>query len=73
MVRVTLEPKQPSDMPKLVEGLRLLSQSDPCVETFIQDTGEHVILTAGEVHLEVCAQISVLRIELWQMPNAYRY
>jgi ribosome assembly protein 1 len=40
-------------MPKLVEGLKLLNQSDPCVETLIQDTGEHVILTAGELHLEV--------------------
>lgn len=54
IVRVSLEPKQPSDMPKLVEGLRLLNQSDPCVETLIQDTGEHVILTAGELHLERC-------------------
>lgn len=40
-------------MPKVVKGLRLLSQSDPCVETFQQHTGEHVILTAGELHLEV--------------------
>lgn len=40
-------------MPKLVKGLRLLSQSDPCVETFQQQTGEHVILTAGELHFEV--------------------
>jgi hypothetical protein len=39
-------------MPKLVKGLKLLSQSDPCVETFQQYTGEHVILTAGEIHLE---------------------
>ena len=41
-------------MPMLVKGLKLLSQSDPCVETFQQQTGEHVILTAGELHLEVC-------------------
>lgn len=40
-------------MPKVVQGLRLLSQCDPCVETFQQETGEHVILTAGELHLEV--------------------
>lgn len=40
-------------MPKLVDGLKLLVQSDPCVETFQQQTGEHVILTAGELHLEV--------------------
>jgi ribosome assembly protein 1 len=54
IVRVALEPAFPADMPKLINGLKLLSQSDPCVETFQQQTGEHVILTAGELHLEVC-------------------
>jgi ribosome assembly protein 1 len=43
-----------ADMPKLVEGLRLLNQADSCVETLVQETGEHVILTAGELHLERC-------------------
>jgi translation elongation factor EF-G len=50
---VALEPAHPADMQKLTNGLKLLSQSDPCVETFQQQTGEHVILTAGELHLEV--------------------
>nr|CDI52197.1 translation elongation factor 2-putative [Melanopsichium pennsylvanicum 4] len=54
IVRVALEPRNPQDMPKLVEGLKLLNQADPCVESLIQDTGEHVILTAGELHLERC-------------------
>ena len=31
----------------------MLNQADPCVETLVQETGEHVILTAGELHLEV--------------------
>ncbi|KAJ8296482.1 Elongation factor-like GTPase 1 [Rhodotorula toruloides] len=54
IVRVALEPQDPSEMSKLVEGLRLLRQADPCVETLVQATGEHVILTAGELHLERC-------------------
>ncbi|KAJ2934588.1 hypothetical protein H1R20_g2507, partial [Candolleomyces eurysporus] len=54
IVRVALEPALPADMPKLINGLKLLSQSDPCVETFQQQTGEHVILAAGELHLERC-------------------
>ncbi|KAH8104488.1 translation elongation factor 2 [Cristinia sonorae] len=54
IVRVALEPAVPADMPKLVRGLKLLAQADPCVETFQQQTGEHVILTAGELHLERC-------------------
>lgn len=41
-------------MPKLVRGLHILNQADPCAEYIVQETGEHVILTAGELHLEVC-------------------
>ncbi len=49
-----MPPPLPADLPKLVEGLRLLNQADPCVEVLVQETGEHVILTAGELHLERC-------------------
>lgn len=42
------------EMPKLVSGMRLLNQADPCVEVLIQETGEHVLVTAGEVHLQRC-------------------
>ncbi|CAO3587467.1 unnamed protein product [Absidia cylindrospora] len=54
IVRVALEPEDPTEMNKLVEGLRLLNQADPCVQVMLQETGEHVILTAGELHLERC-------------------
>ncbi len=54
----------PHDMPKLVEGLKLLVQSDPCVESFQQQTGEHVILTAGELHLEVRVAICLSQLVL---------
>jgi hypothetical protein len=40
-------------MAKLVHGLQILNQADPCAEYLVQETGEHVILTAGELHLEV--------------------
>ncbi|CAL8350683.1 unnamed protein product [Merluccius merluccius] len=54
IVRVAIEPKHPSEMPKLVRGMRLLNQADPCAELLIQETGEHVLVTAGEVHLQRC-------------------
>ncbi|KAJ3358476.1 Cytoplasmic GTPase/eEF2-like protein (ribosomal biogenesis) [Allomyces javanicus] len=54
IVRVAVEPANPADLPKLVEGLKLLNQSDPAVDVVVQPTGEHVILTAGELHLERC-------------------
>ncbi|CAC5382553.1 RIA1 [Mytilus coruscus] len=54
IVRVALEPKHAVDMKKLVQGLKLLNQADPCVQVMVQETGEHVIVTAGEVHLQRC-------------------
>ncbi|KAI9375246.1 P-loop containing nucleoside triphosphate hydrolase protein [Aspergillus egyptiacus] len=54
IVRVALEPVNPSDLSKMVTGLRLLEQSDPCAEYEVLPSGEHVILTAGELHLERC-------------------
>lgn len=46
-------------MPKLVKGLMILNQADPCAEYFVQETGEHVILTAGELHLEVSSVLEI--------------
>lgn len=54
IVRVALEPENPADLSKMVAGLHLLQQSDPCAAYEILENGEHVILTAGELHLERC-------------------
>ncbi|GIY80668.1 elongation factor-like GTPase 1 [Caerostris darwini] len=54
IVRVALEPSHPREMPLLVKGLRLLNQADPCVQVFVQETGEHVLVSSGEVHLQRC-------------------
>merc|ERR1711881_120822 len=54
VVRVAVEPKSAQDLPKLVEGLKRLSKSDPLVQTFTAKTGEHIIAGAGELHLEIC-------------------
>lgn len=54
IVRVAVEPKNPSELNKMIDGLKMLEQADPCVQYIVQDSGEHVILTAGELHLERC-------------------
>ena len=54
VVRVAVEPKLASDLPKLVEGLKRLAKSDPLVQVTIEESGEHVIAGAGELHLEIC-------------------
>ncbi|KAF2646044.1 elongation factor 2 [Massarina eburnea CBS 473.64] len=54
IVRVALEPENPYDLEKMITGLQMLVQSDACAEYELLPSGEHVILTAGELHLERC-------------------
>lgn len=54
VVRVAVKVKNPNDLPKLVEGLKRLSKSDPCVLCYTAETGEHIVAGAGELHLEIC-------------------
>ncbi|KAJ7361169.1 P-loop containing nucleoside triphosphate hydrolase protein [Mycena albidolilacea] len=54
VVQVAVEVKNAADLPKLVEGLKRLSKSDPCVQTWINESGEHIVAGAGELHLEIC-------------------
>ena len=46
VVRVTVKPKNPSDLPKLVAGLKCLAKSDPMVQCMIKESGEHNIVGA---------------------------
>ncbi|KOB76948.1 Translation elongation factor 2 [Operophtera brumata] len=54
VVRVAVEPKNPADLPKLVEGLKRLAKSDPMVQCINEESGEHIVAGAGELHLEIC-------------------
>ena len=54
VVRVAVEPKHAGDLPKLVEGLKKLSKSDPLVLCYTEESGEHIIAGCGELHVEIC-------------------
>ena len=54
VVRVAVEARNPADLPKLVEGLKRLAKSDPLVVCSIEESGEHIVAGAGELHLEIC-------------------
>jgi elongation factor 2 len=54
VVRVAVRPKDGRDLPKLVEGLKKLSKSDPLVVCEMGESGEHVIAGCGELHVEIC-------------------
>ncbi|KAL3662136.1 hypothetical protein V7S43_012937 [Phytophthora oleae] len=54
IVRVAVEPEDPRNFGALEAGLQRLYRSDPTVEVHVQETGEHVIVALGELHLERC-------------------
>jgi len=54
ILRVALEPNLSSDLPQLETGLQLLNQADAHVEVIVSESGEHLLVTAGEVHLQRC-------------------
>jgi elongation factor 2 len=53
VVRVAVEPKNPVDLPKLVEALKLLSKADPLVVCSMESTGEHIVACAGQLHMDI--------------------
>merc|ERR1712070_24577 len=61
VVKVAVKVKDGKDLPKLVEGLKKLSKSDPLVVCTTEESGEHVIAGCGELHVEIC--LSDLRNE----------
>merc|ERR1712107_916564 len=54
VVKVAVKPKDGKDLPKLVEGLKKLSKSDPLVICSTEESGEHVVAGCGELHVEIC-------------------
>ncbi|CAD5179039.1 unnamed protein product [Musa acuminata subsp. malaccensis] len=54
VVRVAVRCKVASHLRKLVEGLKRLAKSDPMVVCTIEESGEHIVAGAGELHLEIC-------------------
>jgi elongation factor 2 len=54
VVQVAVDVKNAGDLPKLVEGMKRLSKSDPMVLCYTGESGEHIIAGCGELHLEIC-------------------
>jgi len=55
VVQVSVDVRTPSDLPKLIEGLKRLSKSDPLVVVKRNDeTNENIIAGCGELHIEIC-------------------
>lgn len=52
IVKVALEPYNPSDLPKMLDGLRKCNKSYLALDTRIEESGEHVIVGTGEFYLD---------------------
>ena len=42
----------PSELPKMLDGLRKVNKSYPLLSTRVEESGEHVILGTGELYLD---------------------
>lgn len=54
LVKVAIETLNIGEMPLLKQGLIKLNKSDPSVQFFINNRGEYILSTCGEIHLERC-------------------
>ena len=50
--QVAIEPINPAELPKMLDGLRKLSKSYPLLTTKVEESGEHLILCTGELYAD---------------------
>ncbi|KAG6884667.1 hypothetical protein C0993_009156 [Termitomyces sp. T159_Od127] len=52
VLKVAIEPIAPSELPKMLSGLRSVNKSYPLLSTKVEESGEHVIVGTGELYLD---------------------
>lgn len=52
VIKVAIEPVNPSELPKMLEGLRKCNKSYPLLQTKVEESGEHVMVGSGELYLD---------------------
>jgi U5 small nuclear ribonucleoprotein component len=52
VLKVAVEPIVPSELPKMLDGLRKVNKSYPLITTKVEESGEHIILGTGELYLD---------------------
>eukprot|EP00922_Rhytidocystis_sp_ex-Travisia-forbesii_P033413 GHVS01049656.1.p1 GENE.GHVS01049656.1~~GHVS01049656.1.p1 ORF type:complete len:1006 (+),score=141.40 GHVS01049656.1:85-3102(+) len=51
-IKIACEPLHPSELPKMLEGLRRIDKAYPLAKTKVEESGEHVIIGTGEMYLD---------------------
>lgn len=52
VLKIAIEPIAPSELPKMLAGLRSINKSYPLVSTKVEESGEHVLIGTGELYLD---------------------
>ncbi|UKZ48777.1 hypothetical protein TrVGV298_003007 [Trichoderma virens] len=52
VLKVAVEPINPSELPKMLDGLRKVQKSYPLINTKVEESGEHIILGTGELYMD---------------------
>ncbi|CAJ0962944.1 unnamed protein product, partial [Mesorhabditis belari] len=52
VVKLAVEPINPSELPKMLDGLRKVNKSYPLLTTRVEESGEHVLLGTGELYMD---------------------
>ncbi|KAI6241792.1 Tr-type G domain-containing protein [Aphelenchoides fujianensis] len=52
VVKLAIEPINPSELPKMLDSLRKVNKSYPLLTTRVEESGEHVMLGTGELYLD---------------------
>ncbi|XP_043262839.1 116 kDa U5 small nuclear ribonucleoprotein component [Colletes gigas] len=61
VIKIAVEPVNPSELPKMLDGLRKVNKSYPLLGTRVEESGEHVVLGTGELYLD-CAMHDLRRM-----------
>lgn len=52
VLKVAVEPINPSELPKMLDGLRKVQKSYPLISTKVEESGEHIVLGTGELYMD---------------------
>ena len=52
VLKVAVEPINPSELPKMLDGLRKVQKSYPLIDTKVEESGEHIVLGTGELYMD---------------------
>lgn len=50
--KLAVEPVNPSELPKMLDGIRKINKSYPLITTKVEESGEHILIGTGEMYMD---------------------